>query len=89
MEECFGCFEVDLEHIDMPVCRDAITPVVTGLLVPVKDPKALADAIEVLIKYPEIRKKMGHAGRSLAEDAFVFEKIVEKQMCIYQELLGQ
>jgi len=72
---------------DVPGCRDAITPDVTGLLVPVKDSVALADAIQVLIEEPELRKKMGHAGRSLAEDAFAIEKIVEQHMCIYQELL--
>lgn len=74
---------------DVPGCRDAITPGVTGLLIPVKDPKALADAIEVLIKDPELRKKMGRAGRLLAEDAFAIEKIVEQHMFIYQELLAQ
>jgi len=73
---------------DVPGCRDAITPDVTGLLVPVKDPVALANAIQVLIENPELRQKMGQAGRSLAEDAFAIEKIVEQHMCIYQELLG-
>ena len=74
---------------DVPGCRDAITPNVTGLLVPVKDPEALANAIQVLIENPEFRQKMGQAGRSLAEDAFAIEKIVEQHMCIYRELLEQ
>lgn len=74
---------------DVPGCRDAITPDVTGLLVPVKDPEALANAIQVLIENPEFRQKMGQAGRSLAEDAFAIEKIVEQHMCIYRELLEQ
>ncbi len=72
---------------DVPGCRDAITPDVTGLLVPVKDAVALADAIQLLIEDPELRKKMGHAGRSLAEEAFTIEKIVEQHMDIYQGLL--
>jgi glycosyltransferase involved in cell wall biosynthesis len=73
---------------DVPGCRDAITPDVTGLLVPVKDAQALADAIQKLIENPEMRKQMGQAGRALAEEAFAIEKIVEQHMHIYTELLG-
>ena len=37
---------------DHPGCRDAIEADVTGLLVPVRDAVALADAIERLLKDP-------------------------------------
>lgn len=73
---------------DVPGCRDAITSGETGLLVPIKNAEALADAIETLIVSPELRKQMGQAGRALAEEAFAIEKIVEQHMDIYQELLG-
>jgi glycosyltransferase involved in cell wall biosynthesis len=72
---------------DVPGCRDAITPGVTGLLVPVKDAVALADAIQTLIEDPVLRNNMGQAGRALAEEAFAIEKIVEQHMDIYRELL--
>jgi glycosyltransferase involved in cell wall biosynthesis len=72
---------------DVPGCRDAITPNVTGLLVPVKDAFALTDAIQKLIEDPESRKQMGLAGRLLAEQAFAIGKIVEQHMMIYKELL--
>lgn len=72
---------------DVPGCRDAITPDVTGLLVPVKDAVALADAIQRLIEDSELRNNMGQAGRALAEEAFAIEKIVEQHMDIYRELL--
>lgn len=71
---------------DVPGCRDAIEPGVTGLLVPVKDSNALADAIQYLIDSPEQRLQMGLAGRKLANDAFAIEKIVEQHMSIYREL---
>ncbi len=73
---------------NVPGCRDAITPDVTGLLVPVKDATALANAVQKLIEKPEMRKQMGQAGRELAEEAFVIEKIVAQHMHIYTELLG-
>ncbi|MDT9702214.1 glycosyltransferase, partial [Streptomyces sp. P17] len=60
---------------------------VTGLLVPVKDAVALADAIQRLIEDSELRNNMGQAGRALAEEAFAIEKIVEQHMDIYRELL--
>lgn len=72
---------------DVPGCRDAITPGITGLLVPLKDAVGLADAIQALIENQELRKQMGQAGRQLAEEAFAIERIVEQHMNIYQELL--
>ena len=44
---------------DVPGCRDAIEPGVSGLLVPARDHVALADAIQLLIKDPVKRKEMG------------------------------
>lgn len=71
---------------DVPGCRDAIEPDVTGLLVPVKDSGALADALQSLIEAPERRMQMGLAGRKLALDSFAIEKIVEQHMSIYRIL---
>jgi glycosyltransferase involved in cell wall biosynthesis len=72
---------------DVPGCRDAISPDKTGLLVPVKNAEALANAIQRLVEEPVLRHQMGAAGRKLAEDAFAIEKIVEQHMNIYTELL--
>lgn len=71
---------------DMPGCRDAIEPDKTGLLIPIKDPMALADAIQRLIEEPHLRQEMGAAGRVLAENEFAIEKIVEDHLGIYAEL---
>jgi glycosyltransferase involved in cell wall biosynthesis len=73
---------------DVPGCRDAIIPGITGLLCPVKDSNALANAILKLAKNPNKRKKMGKAGRELAQTEFSIEKIVKKHMDIYQELIN-
>lgn len=71
---------------DVPGCRDAITPGETGLLVPVRNAVALADAIQSLIEDCDLRKKMGQAGRALAEDSFAIEKIVDQHLRIYEDL---
>jgi len=72
---------------DHPGCRDAIESSVTGVLVPVRDAEALANAIQDLIQNPEKRKSMGKAGRNLAEREFSIEKVVDAHLDIYDELL--
>lgn len=71
---------------DVPGCRDALEPGKTGILVPVKDPVALADAIQELAENPTQRRSMGKSGRVLAEEEFSTEKIVGQHLAIYREL---
>jgi glycosyltransferase involved in cell wall biosynthesis len=71
---------------DHPGCRDAIIRGKTGLLVPVRDSVALADAIQTLIENPGLRQQMGQSGRELAEQEFAIEKIVAQHLQIYQDL---
>jgi len=73
---------------DHPGCRDAIRPDESGLLVPIKNEVALADAIQQLVESPDLRQRMGEAGRVLAEEAFAIEKVVDQHLRIYEELLS-
>ena len=68
-------------------CRDAIEPDRTGLLVPVRNIEALAEAIERLILDNQLRLRMGRAGRQLAEREFAIEKIVAAHLDVYREVL--
>jgi glycosyltransferase involved in cell wall biosynthesis len=72
---------------DSPGCRDAIENKVTGLLVPIQDAEALAQAIRGLLENPGKRRAMGLAGRQRAERIFPLEKIIEAHLKIYQNLL--
>lgn len=73
---------------DVPGCRDAIDPEITGLLVPAKDATALASAIESLLLDPARCAAMGQAGRALAESAFDQRQVVERHMNIYRQLVN-
>ncbi|ADC72046.1 glycosyl transferase group 1 [Thioalkalivibrio sp. K90mix] len=73
---------------DHPGCRDAIEDGVTGLLVPIRDAGALADALQRLIENPEERRAMGRAGREFAEREFAIEKVVDAHMAVYRRLLS-
>ncbi len=72
---------------DVPGCRDAIIANVTGVLIPVKDANALANAIQELLDNPHKRLMMGAEGRKLAEEHFSIDTIVEQHMNIYKDVL--
>jgi glycosyltransferase involved in cell wall biosynthesis len=69
---------------DVPGCRDAIEPNITGLLCEIKNSESLADQIEKLILNNELRNNMGKEGRKLAENEFDINKVVEKHFEIYE-----
>jgi len=68
---------------DVPGCRYAIEPNITGLLSNVKDSKSLSKAIEKLIVDNNLRNRMGKAGRKLAEREFDINNVVNKHFIIY------
>jgi len=74
---------------DVPGCSDAIDPGVTGVLVPVRNAAALADAMKGLINDPVRCQAMGNAGRVLAERAFDVRQVVAAHLRIYQELIDK
>ena len=73
---------------DVPGCRDAINPGITGVLVPVRNAFALADAIQDLINDPIRCKSMGAAGRVMAEKVFDVRQVVATHLHIYKELIN-
>jgi glycosyltransferase involved in cell wall biosynthesis len=72
---------------DVPGCRDAIEPGNTGLLVPVRDSKCLADTIGNLLEDNDKREAMGRAGRARAERLFDIDNVVQEHLKVYR-LLG-
>lgn len=67
-------------------CRDAIINNITGLLVPIKDSVALADAFLSLLVDDERRVKMGQDAREFAVKEFDVERVVSKHLEIYEAL---
>jgi len=74
---------------DVPGCRDAVTPGETGLLVPARDAGALADAIGQLVADGELRRRMGAAGRALAEREFGVQDVCRRHLEVYSALLAR
>lgn len=64
-------------------CKDVVDDGVNGFLVPVKDSKALAEKLRILLDNKELRIKMGQASRKKAEKEFDLENVVNKHLEIY------
>lgn len=68
---------------DVPGCRDAIEPNVTGLLVKAKSITDLARTILKLLNDDLLRNQLGESGRKLAEECFSIDDVVGLHMSIY------
>jgi glycosyltransferase involved in cell wall biosynthesis len=74
---------------DIPGCREAVIHNVTGLLVPPRDPAALAAALKTLIDDPALRARFGAAARTRALENFSDAIICEKTLLVYDSLMSR
>ena len=74
---------------DVSGCRDVVHHGGNGLLVPVRDARALADAILALAGDPARRAAMGAEGRRRAETEFAAERINEETLRVYERALAR
>ncbi|MFJ8432275.1 DUF3492 domain-containing protein [Kitasatospora sp. NPDC094019] len=72
---------------DVGVAREVVGP--TGLLVPPRDPQALAGACLALLRDDERRARLGLAGRLRAQERFAVEPVTGAFREIYLELVSQ
>jgi glycosyltransferase involved in cell wall biosynthesis len=68
---------------------EVVIPDQTGFLVKPGDGRALAEAISRLISDPELRARMGAAGRKLVDPAFRAETMVDRTAEVYGMLLAR
>ena len=68
---------------DAPGCREVVQNNVNGLLVPVKDSAALADAIKKLVLDPDLCRRMGMASREKAIKEFSQGYIIQQTLNVY------
>jgi glycosyltransferase involved in cell wall biosynthesis len=91
--ESFGLGLIEAMAMERPVVaarKDGTLDIVvdgeTGYFVPPKDASALASALSPLIDQPELRKRMGKAGRRRVEELFSRRSQVHQLEKIYAEL---
>ena len=74
---------------DVPGCREIVHHEENGLLVPLRNATALADALRRLIENPSLRQSMGKRGREIATKEFAVEGVVSDTLAVYSELVGR
>ena len=67
---------------DIPGYREVVSDGVEGLLVPPRDPEALAAAVVRILKEPELAKRLGEAGRERAR-TFDWPLVVDRVEELY------
>jgi glycosyltransferase involved in cell wall biosynthesis len=72
---------------DVPGCRAVVRHQSNGLLVPPRDPGALADAIASLLADADRCAAMGRAGRDMVARDYSVPKIAGATLALYRELL--
>lgn len=72
---------------DVSGCREIVENGENGLLVPIRNVEYLAIALNRLLSNPELRSKMGVAGRQKVVAEFSIGHIVDKTLKTYESLL--
>jgi rhamnosyl/mannosyltransferase len=96
VSEAFGLVQVEAMACGRPVISTrlgtGVTFVnqhgVTGLTVPPRDTKALADALRKLIDDPELRLALGRNAKERAFLEFTQEKMIDRTLSLYKRLLS-
>lgn len=74
---------------DIRGCREEVVPAVTGLLVPARDPSALAAALASLTAAPEPGQTYGLAGRERALRLYDERRVIALQLNLLQRVLDK
>jgi glycosyltransferase involved in cell wall biosynthesis len=88
--EAMGLSTIEAQAAGLPVVGtrvggipEVVVDGQTGLLIPPRDPPALAGAIERLLDQPGLRRAMGTQARERAERSFSWERHVDFLMAVY------
>jgi phosphatidylinositol alpha-mannosyltransferase len=72
---------------DIPGYREVVTDGVEGLLVPPRDPEALAAGLVRVLQEPELGRRLGEAGRARAR-AFDWPIVIDRLEELYDRAIG-
>lgn len=70
---------------DATGCREIVRDGENGLLVPLRNSQALADAIERLLNDASLRHRFGQRSRKIIEAEFSLEQIVAETLAVYRK----
>lgn len=70
---------------DVPGCREIVRNGENGLLIPVRDCEALADALQIILADPALRRKMGERSRQIMLAGFSVDQVTAETMQVYSQ----
>ena len=71
---------------DIPGNCAVVTHGLNGLVVPAGDVQALAEAMLLLHRSPEMRARLGRGAREIIESRFTISRVAEQLEAVYQQL---
>jgi glycosyltransferase involved in cell wall biosynthesis len=74
---------------DVGGLRDLVVHEETGLLVPPRDTGALRAALERLLADPDLRRRMGAAGRARIAERFTWQNFADETLRAYEDALAR
>lgn len=91
--EGLGVVLIEAMELGLPVVAsnvggipDVVVDGVSGILVPEKDPQALANAYKRLAAEPELLKQLLDGAQKRIAECFTWGKIVERQIAVYEKI---
>lgn len=92
--EGLGVVLIEAMELGLPIVAsnvggipDVVVDNVSGLLVPEKDPVALADAFKRLAAEPELVQKLLAGSRKRIQDCFTWDGIIQRQIAVYNKVI--
>lgn len=82
--EAMAC-ELPVVTTDCGGMREAVTDGVEGFVVPVRDVDAISEALQMLWENPQLRMRMGKAGRQRVEQSFSLSRQVDQFLSLCQQ----
>ncbi len=94
-EESFGVAVVEAQACGIPVVvsdvgglPEVVAAGESGMVVPAEDVEAAAEALRTLISDPELRERMGKAGRTRVQEHFEWDHCVDRMMTVLQDVFA-
>ncbi|NML46556.1 glycosyltransferase family 4 protein [Ramlibacter sp. G-1-2-2] len=88
LTEAAAC-ELPIITTDVPGCREVVSDGVDGLLIPVKDPEAIARAVVRLRDDADLRTRLAKSARQKAVALYDESVVIDKTLGIYGELFRE